>query len=245
MSILLDSLKQKIEKDEYTVPTVHDSHFDDEMLNDDALISSNRFWKLVSTVLFIVLSISWIYFYLENLNSNELPISLNTALKKGQSVSENTHNKSEQNTAELDSNTELNPQFNNNISEEKNNLEVVQYKPQKRNIQSKKTNTSEKNIYQIEGSNKLVNETKINKSFYSTSDAIDYDELSTEILMELPSLDVASYAVSNNPQKSFIVLSGSFYSIGETIAPNLKLLSIDKKSVIFRYGDILIKKKYK
>jgi len=256
VSILLDSLKQKQDDERIVVPTVHDSHFDDEMLNDDELIKSNRLWKLISIFLFIALSISWIYFYLDVSRNNETPTNISTQLTESKSVNQQSYKLSKPNIKEvtdvevnsLEVNQKpaqlINDESSDGINKSKNN----QYKPQKRVVaedSSTPTNYSMVKTVQKKEPSQSDSNNDLSNDFSSSEDVIFYEELSTELLMELPNLEIGSYAVSSNSKKSFIVLNGSFYGVGETIAPNLSLLSIDKKSALFKYKSHLIKKKYK
>ena len=233
MSILLDSLKSKKDQEEIIVPSVHDSHFDDEMLNDDALSESVRIWKLVSILLLVSLITSWIYFYL---STSEKPPSKSNSLLK----IENFEKKLVVDNSEDISNIPVTEITN-------------QYKPQKRKIKNNvvtesnsiKKNTGEDVISSPVKKNSTISKINYASDQYSQKDVIYYEELTTDILVALPSLEISSYAISSNAKKSFIVLNNSFYGVGETIAPNLQLLSIDKQSVLFQYKDLYIRKKYK
>ena len=64
MSILLESLNQKVDKTElHQLPDVHSSHFDDEMLGDEVLYKQLKLWKLISLILSLLILLSWGYFY--------------------------------------------------------------------------------------------------------------------------------------------------------------------------------------
>ncbi|MFT6732599.1 MAG: hypothetical protein ACJAS9_000781 [Polaribacter sp.] len=240
MSILLDSLQQKKDKDGKLVPSVHDSHFDDEMLNDDELIISNRFWKLVSALLFVALFISWSYLYLEHFKNSEYDASLYEKSLKIPLTNTPIPKKLKQNKDQNESNID-NPILPNKINppENKNDIKTSQYKPKKRDaveVNSIKFESEKTDSESIESNL---------KNNGSDTDAIYYEELSTEVLMSLPNLEIDSYAVSSNPKKSFIFLNGSFYGVGEKISPKLKLISINKENALFKYREQLIKKKYK
>ena len=256
MSILLDSLKQKKDDEGMTIPSVHDSHFDDEMLNDDALIKSNQLWKLTSILLFIILSFSWIYFYLGISRNSESSTNINFRLTEDKPIIEQPRNLAKRNTSET-TETNLNKEYisrtssvlvNNKSNDGNDNSRRNQYQPQKRKIfegNVSRVSFSKQNIVQKNEPSRPFSNSDFANSLYSSKNAISYDELSTELLIELPNLKIDSYAVSSNPKKSFIVLNGSFYGVGETIAPNLKILSIDEKNVLFKYKSQLIKKNYK
>jgi len=261
VSILLDSLKQKQDEEGRIVPSVHNSHFDDEMLNDDALIRSNQLWKLTSILLLIVLSMSWIYFYLDISRTSEHSVKRSPRLIEEQHenlTKRNVAETIEENINKVDKNGVdiIKPSVvlvNNINNDENENSRNNQYQPKKRETLSdsfsrvnvSKNSISNKNSIQKNKPSQSISHSDFSNKPDSSEDAIFYEELSTELLMNLPSLDIDSYAVSSNPKKSFIVLNGSFYGEGEAISPNLILLSIDKKNVLFRYKNQLIKKNYK
>ncbi|PHS16888.1 MAG: hypothetical protein COA86_11555 [Kangiella sp.] len=261
MSILLDSLKQNKDDEGIAVPSVHDSHFDDDMLNDDDLIRSNQLWKLISILLLIVLSISWIYFYLNIPRISDSLIKLSSKLIEEKPTKEQVKKLTKQSVAETSEANKnkvgiIKPSAvlaNNKSNDDNDNLRNNQYQPKKREnlsdsfsrVNTSKENISNTNSIQKNEASQSISYIDFSNKPYSSEDAIFYEELSTELLMNLPNLDIDSYAVSSNPKKSFIVLNGSFYGEGETIAPNLKLLSIDKKNVLFKYKNQLIKKNYK
>ncbi len=238
------------------VPSVHDSHFDDEMLNDNELIKSNQFWKLTSVFLFITLSISWIYFYLDISKNTEITTNISARLTESKSANEQSNKLSKLNKKEVTdveaSHIELNRKpaqlVNDESSDGGDKSRNNQYQPQKRIVAEDsfaRINYGTKNTAQQNKSKLSNGNNNFSNKSYSSEDAIFYEELSTALLLDLPNLEIDSYAISSNPKKSFIVLNGSFYSEGETISANLKLLSIDKKNALFKYKNQLIKKNYK
>ncbi|MGB0495102.1 MAG: general secretion pathway protein GspB [Kangiellaceae bacterium] len=240
MSILLDSLKQPKNKEAINVPSVHDSHFDDDMLNDDKLIKSKRFWKIMSFLLLLALIVSWTYVFFAFSKTTPLETSISKSEKVERDKVETFQQENSENNNEAIENNQ------NKIVEEKS-IQVErnkQYAPQKRES-VKSAVTSQQIVFSTPKQEKENENNVPPKTAAKANDAVYYEELPTEILMELPSLDISSYAVSSNTKKSFIVLNGSFFGIGDVVAANLQLLSIDKQDALFQYKNTLFRKKYK
>ena len=62
MSILLESLKQSKSEESNDVPSLADSHFDDDMLSDEWLLARIKKWQLAVVMLAVVLVILFVSF---------------------------------------------------------------------------------------------------------------------------------------------------------------------------------------
>jgi len=234
MSILLESLKQSKTPDEGDVPSVADSHFDDEMLSDEWLLKKIRFWRLVAIALliFVVTSSTFYIYYvlstkdkIDQLQSEmELISRPELETKKTSTVGEK---KEEATQISTQASSEKEQQITASNAKQK-------YKPTKQKI------IREKKV----SSSSPVQESISSKSLVPSSKPIEFESLSEQERSEIPDLEINSYAVSSNANKSFVVLNGSFYGQGEIIAPHLVLVSIDKEGIVIKYKNKLIRKKY-
>ena len=251
MSILLESLNQSkqssVNSEDRGVPGVGDSHFDDEILSDEWLLKKVWYWKITSAALLLVLLVSWIGFYFYS------PISENKVEHSISKVEENTDvgdlQKQQDNRVGNKEISEAEENVGGSITEVKTNIEEAEvgniaekavsktkekYQPKKIEKTSIVT-SAEKNI-----TKSRAQQTNLNQN----GQVIEFDSLTEIEKQELPELEISSYAVSSNPEKSFVVLNGAFYGQGETISPHLVLISIDKEGILIRYKGRMISKKY-
>ena len=236
MSILLDSLEKNKQGVKDDVPSVYDSHFDEEMLNDDSLINSIKIWKMISLILLMVLVFSWLFFVFSFQSAVH-----NIEHSDSASIIIKTENESpivkeveiENATVELDVSQ-------NGSKAEIKSMDKQVYQPKKREV-SRSDDISKK----IEiGTNKPAVKSLDQVSRYDEKDVVYYEDLSTSLLSELPSIEINSYAVSSNTKKSFVVINGSFYGVGEVISPYLKIVEIDKKGILLEYKGRFIRKRH-
>lgn len=236
MSILLESLVQSDKENndlEKNVPNVDDSHFDDDLFNDDELLKKISFWKFFSLGLLSLLVISWGWFY------RAIPAVINSQTSSEKTVAVKVlTDKKNQSVIKL-SNIENNKKQSNKAEQEKEitSLEKTTYQPKKIQIKSEMNSEFE-----------MGDKTKTNtleKTDNSSNNRIEeFESLSDELLSEMPELEISSYAVSSNAKKSFVVLNGAFYAEGEVISPNMTLIKITKENIVVNYKNRLIRKKY-
>jgi len=243
MSILLESLNQSKpstgNSPDSGVPSVDDSHFDDEMLSDEWLLKKLQFWKIISAILLTALLVSWTVFYF---------YSSNTAKMVDQSVSE-AENKEPSKTEADVSKVIVDQMSNDEEVKATNKPEIIssltkeKYQPKKMEENNVLT-PAEKNNSTVPVEKKLGGGSSWKKDIKTSEPVIEFDSLNEMEKQELPELEISSYAVSSNPAKSFVVLNGAFYGQGETIAPFLILISINKNGILLKYKGRMISKKY-
>ena len=248
MSILLESLNQFTDHSPNKgVPSVDDSHFDDEMLSDEWVLKKLFYWKIVSAILLVALLASWTSFYFYSPSfKNKLnhPIS---KLEEQAPVSETQ--KQQDNTIDNEKVAKPEKEISSEhvVAEKLIETAEVANAPQrtldqlKQKYQPKKI---EKSIGNAPVEKSIVKNKLQQKDLSQNGQVTEFDSLTEAERQELPELEISSYAVSSNPDKSFVVLNGSFYGQGEAIAPHLVLISIDKEGILVRYKGRLISKKY-
>lgn len=254
MSILLESLNQSKNSDNSSsnniVPRVEDSHFDDEILSDEWILKKLFAWKIISGLLFAVLLASWTMFYfypnksvdqLQENAPNSEPQTFPATSKNQPVVTTDIEEKSElisksksieESLAKREKITSKNV---NDIEQPAENI--------KQKYQPKKLKSST-DVNQINKKQAKVTTTQATAPQKETGQAVEFESLSEFEKQQLPELEISSYAVSSNADKSFVVLNGAFYGQGETIAPHLVLILIDKEGILIRYKGKLISKKY-
>ena len=231
MSILLESLTQSDKKQqeelEKNIPNVDDSHFDDEMFNDDDLLKQIKFWKIISFGVMAILLASWAWFYISDFTN--IKTSLRTIMPLEFIA------KPENESKQIDTKIQLKPEN-----------QATTYQPKKIIT---KTEPAFNNEFK---KNRVIVPAKISENNQpktlakmASSEIIEFESLSDKMLSEIPELEISSYAVSSNAKKSFVVLNGSFYAEGEVISPNMTLVKITQENIIVNYKDQLIRKKYK
>ncbi len=60
---------------------------------------------------------------------------------------------------------------------------------------------------------------------------------------ELPPIEINSYAISDNPSKSVVVINGKFYGVGDNVA-GARLIEINKEGISLEFNGQLILVKY-
>ena len=231
MSILLESLKQSKNIPENDIPGLDDSHFDDELLGDEWLLKRVKFWKMVSGILFVVLIISWLIFYVNDSSMQVLA-----------DISE-THSKVDDKVIQIKPSSEKNLTVSP-VTEITTTNDRPVYKPKKIEKPIKTLEKIETVSEDTSVSEDIQVTQKSQQPITSTDGIIEFEALPESTLSEMPDLEIASYAVSNNVKKSFVVLNGAFYGVGETIAPHLVLVAIKQEAIIVKYKGQLISKKY-
>ena len=249
MSILLESLKQPKTPDEGDVPSLADSHFDDEMLSDEWLLEKIKFWRLVAIGLLILVAISssfYLYYFLSTENKIvqlqaelELINTSKEAVKQTSVVSEKDNEASKLN--EQDLTEKVNSSSVSNSIDSNSSVSNISVSNNKQKYQpTKQKLITEKTASPVAPVQEKVHLKNVNLS----SKPVEFESLSEQEKAEIPDLEINSYAVSSNEKKSFVVLNGSFYGQGETIAPYLVLVTIDKEGIVIRHKNKLIRKKY-
>ncbi len=260
MSILLESLNQPQNSEDVLpnsdVPSVEDSHFDDEMLSDEWILKKLLLWKFISALLLLILLASWVGFYFYPNNTAE---NLEKApIFKQQKFPDSSKNKpimttdiehASESLIDLGHNAETDVESEKivsvNASELEQNTENIKqkYQPKKLKLSTGLSQVSKK---QAEATNSQLTSppTFLQKEAEQTSETVEFESLTELEKQQLPELEISSYAVSSNVDKSFVVLNGAFYGQGETIAPHLVLVLIDKEGILIRYKGKLIRKKY-
>jgi FtsZ-interacting cell division protein ZipA len=257
MSILLESLQQSSDKQGNDIPGVGDSHFDDEMLSDEWLLARLRRWKIVCALLLLALVITSIGWYQSSNQSNselsiiKTPPIAEQANDSNSQMAQSAENK--QQAVQVEDKNDFGAlEIKSSVEQPSNTQPVKQKYVPKKVAQPTDSNptlnasSAEKTLAQdsaLAKANSKARQSKTTRAA-STGTVIDYESLSSQQQDEMPELEISSYAVSSNSKKSFVVLNGAFYGQGETIAPNLVLVSIEKESIVVRYFDQLIRKKY-
>lgn len=260
MSILLESLNQSKpstgNSQDGSVPSVDDSHFDDEMLSDEWLLKKLLVWKIISAILLAALLVSWTGFYLYSSTSVSkvdhpvLQAEQNaTILDSQELVSTVDENKEISKTGAEVSKVLAEQRSNDEDAGAANKSEILssqtkeKYQPKK--IEKSSIGpTAEQNKVIVSVEKKLTGDPAQQENMNKSEQVIEFDSLSEMEKQELPELEITSYAVSSNPEKSFVVLNGAFYGQGETISPFLVLISINKEGILLRYKGRMISKKY-
>jgi hypothetical protein len=218
VSILLESLNQKVDKTElHQLPDVHSSHFDDEMLGDEVLYKQLKLWKLISLILSLLILLSWGYFYQQKSQpqpqSNQLLVAEQPIVDK---VS--TQNLDEEN-------------INSTVEKEPVTQAKSIYKPQKREV------ISVKPTLKVGQPEPMATRTKPK----ATGAAIDINELPSALQQNFPQIEIASYVIADNAEDSFVILDGSFYKINQVITTDLTLRKITNEHIVVEFQAYLVK----
>ncbi len=248
MSILLESLNQSTDHTPNKgVPSVDDSHFDDEILSDEWILKKLFYWKIVSAILLLALLASWTSFYFYSPTSKD---KLDHPISKleEQTASPDTQ-KQRDNTVGNEEISKLEKKISSDsvVVESTIGTTEIANKPLKSLDQTKQKyqpKKIEKSISNAPVEKSTAKNRLQQKDSSQNGQVTEFDTLTEIERQRLPELEIDSYAVSSNPDKSFVVLNGSFYGQGETIAPHLVLISIDKEGILVRYKGRLISKKY-
>jgi hypothetical protein len=238
MSILLESLKQSEKPEHNDIPSLSDSHFDDEMLSDEWLLARVKFWKTAAfgTLFLLVLVLVAGYFYWPKIEASPTeisPSSITHTINPNPSASLSHSKLSE--AADLRQSDSVKNSLNN-ISKDQ---QIPKYQPK---IVVTKRESKISNRFSTE--KYPVNQEAAISKLAQNKLPISFESLNAQERREFPELAINSYAVSSNPAKSFVVLNGAFYGPGETIAPHLKLVLIDDDGIVISYKNRLIRKKH-
>ena len=242
MSILLESLKQSKKQEDNDIPSLSDSHFDDEMLSDEWLLDRVKLWKTAAfsllSLLLLVLIAGYVYWpkvktlpavILPSLAINETNVSSNA-----DSIFSTTSD-----TGESDLSAPVIMAAGNLISSDPKEQKIAKYQPKivERPFESQdhKEFSTQKN---------QANKQATISTGVQSNITVSFESLNAQEKREFPELAINSYAVSSNPAKSFVVLNDAFYSEGETIAPHLKLVLIDDDGIVVSYKNRLVRKKH-
>lgn len=244
LSILLDSLKLKKQEsqEKEEVPSIHDVHFNEEMLGDEWLSEQLKRWKLLSAGLSVLLIVSWVYFFYQNRADTQPNI------RTADSVSPLTE---EPVLGEAVSDLAM-PPADNRLSlkkktgaVEKKSLSIKQkYTPQMRKKVTSSPEIAQNNKANLSAPNNRVKRSRP-KSAKATGPAISKDELSEERRQQFPEVKIDSYVVADTPEDSFIILDGGFYKVNQVIAPNLLLRQIKKEHMVVEFHSQLVTIPYK
>jgi hypothetical protein len=269
MSILLESLRQSSDNQNGDIPGVGDSHFDDEMLSDEWLLAKLRMWRIIAALLAVALvitSIGWMYnVTLTFLGSSQVNSQLTGDANADSSVllvkpstdkKAESHPENKQSFGALEIKSSVDEQSPKSNSAATKQPLKQKYVPKKVALplttksiaDSNRSSNSNSSVVEQANNSVKISQRQANRLSSGSSDSrgavIDYESLTKQQQNEMPELEISSYAVSSNSNKSFVVLNGAFYGQGETIAPNLVLISIEKESIVIRYFEQLIRKKY-
>jgi len=271
MSILLESLNQPKKPSDHDIPSVNDSHFDDEMLGDEWLLKKLKFWKMVSGLLLIVLVFSWVLLFFfpkaligihdshselvddtkqKGYKQNELKResqAVESAVVEDVIVGNSVVENSVVESSVVESSVSEKNAAKNSAVEKLDLKEKSVYQPKK--IQTSKTLTSKENKQSKQSTQTSIDtksetQAKNEVEFEANDKVIEFESLPEAIILKMPELEISSYAVSTNVKKSFVVLNGAFYGVGEMIAPHLVLVAIKQEGIIVKYNGQLISKKY-
>lgn len=267
MSILLESLNQSQTEERKSIPSVDDSHFDDEMMSDEWLLAKVKFWRHTSFVLCVLLltSLAALFFVMNSLPQQQSAASFSKDVgsenELGDTQAPTLVAEEKRVESNLATKTNDEPKKTNSAKASADELSHQQgvikqvYKPTKKSIESNNqsqtsgiANQSKSDLSANESASQVSSNSTgtVNgaDSGTATKESTEFEGLSNSEKSELPALEISSYAVSSNPNKSFVVLNGSFYGPGETIAPYLTLVSINKEGIVVKYKGRLISKKY-
>ena len=235
MSILLESLKQSEQTEDHDIPSLSDSHFDDEMLSDEWLLTRVKFWKFAAfgilSLLFIVLIAGYIYW--PKIKIEPTQVLSSAAIPKVAASSSVSSSRDIRQTQQTLSTKQL---TGSSLSNDSQDQQIAKYQP-----------TIVESQPAVQGSEELLSseypagKLSSNPSNVQSNIPVNYESLSEQEKRNFPELSVNSFAVSSNPAKSFVVLNGAFYSTGEIIAPHLKLVLIDKDGIVVKHKNRLIR----
>ena len=258
MSILLESLSQQPSAPKNSVPDVHVSHFDDEMLGDDWLVSRVKIWRGICILLAVLLISSWVYFYYklqekkdtfmrevttensqlarpsENLTTGQIaplkPVEVPAAVNN----QAQTATVASQSVTDSDANFQSVPQ-QDTVDQEAISKQV--YRPQKRAVAdnpvaSESPSTKPESLQQKPEIKQASTEQRI---------TLWHAELSEELKSQFPNIEINSYVVADTPDDSFVILDGSFYKINQVIAPQLILREITSGYILVEFQSQRVK----
>jgi len=241
MSILLESLKQSEKPEDNDIPSLSDSHFNDEMLSDEWLLTRVKFWKIAALSLLSLLLLVLIagYIYWPKMKTLPTVILPSVATTKSDSSSSNSHAEVDK-AAEIELSARAKMAEKSPLNNDSKEQQITKYRPKIVKSQSEPiiSNRLAAQKYQ-------VNKQATIPVSIQNKIPVSFESLNAQEKREFPELAINSYAVSSNPAKSFVVLNGAFYGEGETIAPHLKLVIIDDDGIVVSYRNRLIRKKHK
>lgn len=192
-------------------------------------------------------------------DENSLKQTVPVELKK--SLNENAANNQPLKDTEISSNENISIRNNvdsvNSIKVDSNNNKQA-YTPQKRVVVEKPVQQVQQTAQQLTGQKlngqKLISpstqavpaQKTVNQSNNTNYDsAILKEDLPAELLQEFPPLEVNSYVVADDPEKSFVILDGAFYKINQLIAIDLILRQITADYIVVEFQNRLVKIKLK
>ncbi len=247
MSILLETLNHQSNEQQKTstdLPNVHSSHYDDEMLGDERLFRQLKLWRLTCFILLITLIVSWSFFWItstgsviDNQRQDNFTKQLNGKELTGHSESKN---ESIQSIAKV----ETAPVISTEIPDK--TKEITQkptYVPQKRVVDN--TPERSKIIKPTTNTQKAEKPKPVNRKNQNFELAIYKEELPSELLELFPLIVINSYVISDDAEKSFVIMDGAFYKINQVIAPDLTLRQITAEQIVVEFYDQLVKIKLK
>ena len=232
MSILLETLNQDESSDEKakskadsSIPDIHASHYDDEMLGDEWLYKKLKYWQLATYSLVVLLLTSWSYFYSNQISvptKKVLVQTVNQAPGVATETMEAIAKTEPQNKPEV-------PLTDNRVEIKESNKTNLQYVPKKREAK-------------IENKQAFLVETvEPAKEAVQNSVSVLLEELPLQLQQQFPQININSYVVSNNEQDSFVILDGSFFKANQTIMPDLILRKINKENMLIEFHSYLVK----
>ncbi|WP_196139523.1 general secretion pathway protein GspB [Aliikangiella sp. G2MR2-5] len=255
MSILLESLDKNNRQDHDELPQLQATHFDDDMLGDDWLVARLNRWKFVAVACIALLILSWSFFTYQWLQHNDqgaYDSSLQLAKENEVLVAKKSTNESALSNIQALPEDKASQSNERQPSEDVKDLVAIDsaeqadkmqvYKPQKR--QSKvetKTTQVNKNQTQADQISKGTSSELPVKQSTASRPKVFREELPPELKASFPEINIGSYVVADDPEKSFVILDGSFYKINQVIAPQMILREIGQKEIVVEFHQYMVK----
>ncbi len=198
------------------------------MLSDEWLLEKLKLWQQIAFSLIFLLLLSWGYFFLAPKDEEKQPVSkmtTNIGSKLLVNVNQDIKEQSKQPTSPIN-------QLNKHKQLPKSKtaaVNKVSYKPQKiSDNEAPKNSNNRTSVKQLGKENSKAD----------TAQVVGLDSAG------FPEINISSYAISDNAKKSVVVINGRFYSQGEFVMPEVKLIAIKKEGILLEYKGQLELKKY-
>ncbi|MCF6193145.1 MAG: general secretion pathway protein GspB [Kangiellaceae bacterium] len=235
----MQSLKQPYPPEENDYHSQSDSHFDDEMLSDDWLLTRVKFWKTTALSLLSLLVLVLIAVYIYWPKMMTLPTEFLPSVAATETDSNSNASAILSKSSEAELSTPVKRAAERPINNDSKEQQIAKYQPK---IVERSSEQQDRNGFSSQQSQ--ANEQAAIPLSTQNKTPVSFESLNAQEKREFPELAINSYAVSSNPAKSFVVLNGAFYGEGETIAPHLKLVLIDDDGIVVNYINRLIRKKH-
>lgn len=248
MSILLDHLSQQQKDSEknannniaqHGLPDLAVSHFDDELLGDEWLMRRAKNWRLIAFILALLLIFSWswfaYYFFKADLEQKE------AEQQKTEQQTANQKNSDQQSLLappESEKNSQMVEASSSNVEKAPNSNRQQPaikkaFKPEKRPAKS------------IENSHRSNSPAKqpqfVEKSASQKQTLVLLEELSSEEQQDFSQVNINSYVISDDADKSFIIMDDQLFRVNQRVTEKLVLRGITAEHIIFEYQSKLVK----